>query len=310
MYLGGEPLPKITVVGSINIDFMIATDRMPKKGETVEGKNFSTNFGGKGANQAVTAAKLGAEVHMIGAVGEDEFGQRLIDNLKNYNINTDHVKIETGEPSGASFIRLYQGDNSIIYVPGANNSVSPQDIVEAESTLTNSDMVIVQNESPKVTVEYLIDFCDKKDIPILLNPAPARTISKEYIEQLDFFTPNETEFSFIFGEQKVEDVLTMYPNKLIMTIGSEGAIFHNGEKIIYIPALEVDEIVDTTGAGDTFNGAFAYAYQSNLSIKEAVSFANLTSSVSIQKFGAQTGAPDFKEIQAQKGYQKYWEFEN
>jgi len=303
-------MPRITVVGSINIDFLIETNQMPKKGETVEGKNFSTDFGGKGANQAVTAAKLGAEVHMIGAVGEDEFGQALIDNLENYNINTNHVKVKPKEPSGASFIRLYQGDNSIIYVPGGNSSVTPQDIDEAESTLSASDMVIVQNETPKETVEYLIDFCDERDLEILVNPAPARTISKEHLDKLDFFTPNETEFSYIFEDQKVEDVLAVYPNKIIMTLGSEGAMFHNGENIVHIPALEVNEIVDTTGAGDSFNGAFAYAYKSGLAMEEAVSFANLTSSVSIQKFGAQTGAPNFEEVQAQKGYQDQWHFEN
>lgn len=303
-------MPKITVVGSINIDFLIETDRVPKTGETVEGKNFSTNFGGKGANQAVTAAKLGAEVHMIGAVGEDEFGQALIDNLKNYDINTDHVKVKTGEPSGASFIRIYQGDNSIIYVPGGNSLVTPQDIDEAENVLSKSDIVIAQNETPKEIVEYLIDFCAERDLEILLNPAPARSISKAHIDKLDFFTPNETEFSYIFGDQKIEDVLAIHPNKIIMTLGSEGAMFHDGEKLVHIPAVEVDEIVDTTGAGDTFNGAFAYAHQSGLTMEEAVTFANLTSSVSIQKFGAQTGAPDFKEIQAHKSYQNHWKFDN
>ncbi|GMA48001.1 ribokinase [Tetragenococcus muriaticus] len=303
-------MPKVTVVGSINIDFLIQTNRIAKKGETVEGESFSTNFGGKGANQAVSAAKLGAQVHMIGAVGEDEFGQALIDNLKKYNINTDYIKVKPGEPSGAAFIRLYKGDNSIIYVPGANSAVSYQDVREAENVLLTSDIVIVQNELPRETVEYLVDFCYKRDITILLNPAPARPISKEYIDKLNFFTPNETEFSVIFGDKKVEDVLSMYPNKIIITLGSEGAMFHDGEKMVHIPALEVDEIVDTTGAGDTFNGAFAYAQQSSLTIEEAVTFANLTSSVSIQKFGAQTGAPSFEEIQALKEYENSWGFKN
>lgn len=302
-------MKKITVVGSISTDFVVSANRRPEVGETIEGLDFGTEFGGKGANQAVVSSRLGAETHIIGAVGGDEFGASLIQNLEENGISVKNVKRVIQKPSGSAIITLSQQDNSIIYVPGANAEVAPDDIREAKGLIKTSDLVLVQNETADETVRELIGLCAELEVPLLLNPAPARALDRIYIEDITYLTPNEIEFKALFSDYTMEEALVQYPNKLLITLGEEGAVFHNGEKIVKVPAFQVDNIVDTTGAGDTFNGAFAVAISAGLSMEASVRFGNLAASMSIQKEGAQNGVPTLAELKEAVEYERAWDFE-
>ncbi|GEK90440.1 ribokinase [Alkalibacterium kapii] len=299
---------KITVVGSISTDFIIETDKRPDIGETVEGQNLSTAFGGKGANQAVAAARLGAEVSMIGTVGKDTFADELLNNLKENRIITDDVERVTHLTSGSAMITVKDGDNSIIYIPGANNALTAERIEKAQETLKASDLVILQNEVPVEAIEKVIDLCSEIDTPVLYNPAPARKLNEASIEKVRFLTPNETEFSVLFPREDMVEVLKRYPNKLLITSGSKGVYYHDGIEVRLVRANKVIP-VDTTGAGDTFNGAFAVAWSSGLSIEESIRFGNLAASLSIQKKGAQTGIPTIAEMKGSSVYEKEWHIE-
>jgi ribokinase len=285
----------ITVIGSINMDIAIKTDIFPKQGETVLGNLFTTIPGGKGANQAVAAARLGSQVQMIGAVGKDSFGQELYTNLKNENIQVDSI-VKTDSYTGIANILLHDQDNRIIVVPGANFDVT-KDVVDANlESIKKSKLVMMQLEIPVETIEYVLDVCQRLEIPVLLNPAPAANFKREWIDKVTFLTPNETECEVMFGAN-YETVLKHYPNKIIVTLGGDGAAYHNGSQIVRIAGFKTTAI-DTTGAGDTFNGAFAHAYTTGSSIDAAVYFANIGASISVEKFGAQGGMPSLNEVKA------------
>ncbi len=285
----------ITVIGSINMDIVVKTDIFPKQGETVLGNLFTTIPGGKGANQAVAAARLGSPVQMIGAVGEDSFGKELYSNLKNENIDVDAIA-KTTNSTGIANILLHDNDNRIIVVPGANFDVT-KEVVDANlERIKKSSIVMMQLEIPVETIEYVLDLCQQLNIPVLLNPAPAGNFKKEWIEKVTYLTPNETECEYLFGAD-VEAILSKYPNKMIVTLGGDGAAFHNGEKFVKITGYKTTP-VDTTGAGDTFNGAFAHAIISGYSIDKAVQFANIAASLSVEKFGAQGGMPSNEAVLA------------
>lgn len=297
---------KMGVVGSISTDFVIECERRPQPGETVFGAGFSTGFGGKGANQAVAGARIGAATAMIGAVGDDDFGERLIANLKDQNINTDRVAVVAGVPSGVASITIADQDNAIIYVAGANDTVSAGDIEAAAELISGLDIVIVQNETPHAAVTALIDLCHNAPTRLILNPAPARALAVEYIDKVDYLTPNETEFAVLFPGEDMATVAARYPNKLIVTLGAQGAMFHDGTQLVTVPAYPVAQVVDTTGAGDTFNGALAVAIASGLPLAESIRFANLAGSLSIQKAGAQGGSPTLDDMKGSAHYQETW----
>lgn len=288
---------KISVVGSINIDMDIVAERIPLKGETVKGSDIKYIPGGKGANQAVSMARLGADVDFYGCVGDDAYGKILLENLKNENINIDNIKIIENENSGMAIITIGENDNTIVVIPGANNYVSKKYVKEKELELLKSDLVVLQNEIPMETIKYVIDLCYKNNIAVLLNPAPAFKVEKEILDKVTYLTPNEHEAKLIFGEKtSIDEMLRLYPNKLIITLGSKGAVFANEKlEIINLPARKT-KVVDTTGAGDTFNGAFAVRISQGYNMEEALSFANIAASLSTEKFGAQTGMPNLKEV--------------
>lgn len=304
-------MSNIVVVGSISTDFIVGANKRPLVGETIEGTSFTTDFGGKGANQAVACARLGAKTSILGAVGGDEFAERLLQNLQNNNINISNVERVTHSPSGSAVITLVEGDNSIIYVPGANAEYNPLAVRTYFENRKDEkiDLVLVQNETKEETVESLIDLCNLENVPVLLNPAPARTIAKNTIDKLTFLTPNETEFKTMFPNENLKNVLTQYPKKLIVTLGSKGAIFHDGKSIIKVPSIPVENVEDTTGAGDTFNGAFAVAVTSGLQIEESIKFGNLAAAIAIQNKGAQNGMPTLKEMKGRMEYEKKWDLE-
>ncbi|RID84535.1 ribokinase [Peribacillus asahii] len=287
---------KIAVVGSVAIDLVVTANKRPIAGETVLGDSFRTVPGGKGANQAVAAARLGAEVSMIACVGDDVYGQAIKNNLQDNGVDITYVEPVTGIASGTAHITLAEGDNSIIVVKGANDSVTPQFVQRAQPAIERADIILVQQEIPAETVVYLAELCTKLGKKLLINPAPARKISEVVIEQSAYVTPNEHEFALLFEGENRADVLKKYPNKIFITEGKNGVRYFDGNEERVIPSFIV-EAIDTTGAGDTFNGAFAVAVAEGKSYEESVRFANRAASLSVTKFGAQGGMPTRAEVE-------------
>ncbi|GAE04457.1 ribokinase [Paenibacillus sp. JCM 10914] len=251
-------MARITVIGSASMDLVVTSAKRPGAGETVLGESFKTVPGGKGANQAVAAARLGAEVSMIGCVGDDAFGQEILNNYRANHVVTDHVEPVTGMASGTAHIILAEGDNSIVVVKAANDYVTPDYVDRAIDVIKASDMVLLQQEIPEETVVHVSRLCAEHQIPFMLNPAPARVVPQSVIDLASYITPNEHEAAIMFGDQPLDEVLRRYPNKLIVTEGKRGVRYYDGTQEIVVPGYQV-EVVDTTGAGDTFNGAFAVA---------------------------------------------------
>ncbi|MBU8640283.1 ribokinase [Bacillus pumilus] len=289
----------IVVVGSCSMDLVVTSNKRPNAGETVLGESFKTVPGGKGANQAVASARLGADVYMIGRVGDDTYGQDILSNLQDQGVRTLYMKPVTEKESGTAHIILAEGDNSIVVVKGANNEVTPDYVREALSTINDIGMVLIQQEIPEETVEAVCGICSEKEIPVILNPAPARKVSQQVLDQATYITPNEHEAVLMFNGRSIEDALRQYPNKLLITEGKNGVRYFDGLKEVLVPGFPV-EAVDTTGAGDTFNGALAVALTEGKSLYDALAFANLAASMSVTKFGAQGGMPTREELERKK----------
>lgn len=287
---------KVVVVGSISMDLVVTSTVRPGAGETVLGESFVTVPGGKGANQAVAAARLGADVRMVGCVGDDHYGKQLLDNLKQNGVSVDYVKPVTEADTGTAHIVLAEGDNSIVVVKGANDCVTPEYVEGALAALKEADIVLIQQEIPFETIEYVSDVCSSFGIPLLLNPAPAHFISQKIIDEATFITPNEHEAKLLFPNMSLEDVLKQNATKVLITEGSKGVRYHNGKEEVLVPTFKV-EAVDTTGAGDTFNGAFAVAVAEGKNIADSLRFANRAASLSVTKFGAQGGMPTRQEVE-------------
>ena len=289
---------KIAVVGSINMDQTVIADRIPLKGETLFGSSINYIPGGKGANQAVAMAKLGAEVEMFGCVGNDDNGKKVVENLNNNGVKTNNIKVIDGVPTGLAIITLGDNDNTIVVVKGTNNLVSIEYVNSIKDELLKYEMVVLQHEIPLETVHYVIDLCSKNNIPTVLNPAPAEKVPMEIIDKVTYITPNEHEVGLIFGKDKtIEELLKKYPKKLIVTLGSDGvAVALNEKDILKVPVRKTT-VVDTTGAGDTLNGAFCVRMCKGDSIENALKYANTAASLSIEKLGAQSGMPTDDEVQ-------------
>ena len=289
---------RLAVVGSINTDMTVTAERIPLKGETLMGSSLSYIPGGKGANQAIAMAKLGAAVEMFGCVGDDSNGENMLENLKAVGVGTEHIQILKGVPTGIAMITVGDNDNTIIVVPGANGKVDRAYIDSIKSELEKFDMVVLQHEIPLETVHYVIEFCYEKGIKIVLNPAPAAAVPMEIIDKVTYVTPNEHEAVLIFGDElSTEDLLRKYPEKLVITQGSRGVstCLKDGQ-ILNVPARKA-QVVDTTGAGDTLNGAFSVQIAEGKAIEDALAYANVAASLSTEKFGAQTGMPTAEEVE-------------
>jgi ribokinase len=295
--------PKIVVVGSINMDLVTETPRVPALGETVLGNRFSTLPGGKGANQAVACARLGAEVHMVGCVGNDGFGKELLENLRREGICTDDVEPVTHETTGIASIVVENGDNSIIVVPGANHALNIERVRRAESAIREADAVLLQLEIPLETVAETVQIARRCNVPVIVNPAPAAQLPDEVLRDITILTPNEYELAILLGRQPEETkdfrtLMTAYNGKLVMTKGGDGAYYSDGNgTVAHQPGFKVD-VVDTTGAGDTFNAALAVMIGQGYSMKEAVRYAVAASALSVTKFGAQGGMPTHTQVEA------------
>lgn len=289
-------MPNICVIGSSSIDLVVTSSRRPGAGETVLGQSFKTVPGGKGANQAVAAARLGAEVVMIGRVGDDSFGTDILENFKANHVNTSYVKPVTHCESGTAHIILAEGDNSIVVVEAANREVTPAYVDDVAEAIRHADIVLIQQEIPEETVIHVSQLCAEYQTPLLLNPAPAREVPQEVIDNASYITPNEHEAEILFKGMKPAEALRQYPNKLFITEGSKGVRYFDGNEEVLVPTYKV-EAVDTTGAGDTFNAAFAVALAEGKSIQDSVRFANRAASLSVTKFGAQGGMPTRNEVE-------------
>ncbi|MEZ3437144.1 MAG: ribokinase [Lachnospiraceae bacterium] len=293
---------KIGVVGSINMDMTVKAERIPLKGETLKGEDLRYIPGGKGANQAVAMAKLGAEVEMFGCVGDDAAGESLVKNLGENGVLTKCIKTVAGVPTGLAMITVGENDNTIIVVAGTNNHVDIDYVNEVKDSILECEIVLLQHEIPQETIEYVVELCAKNGVKVVLNPGPARPVKQEILENVTYLTPNEHEAVILFGEDiSFEDMMKKYPEKLVITQGSRGVstCLKSGE-IVLVPARKA-EVVDTTGAGDTLNGAFTVAVMEGRSITDALAFANTAAGLSTEKFGAQGGMPTYDEVKKAMG---------
>ena len=289
-------MAKIVVVGSCNIDITVECDRWAKPGETIFGNRLTVNPGGKGANQAVAAARLGAEVKMVGCIGDDVYGQLVLKALKDNNVDSTYVKVLPGENSGTAHITVAENDNSIIVIKAANDLVSPALIDEAWDAIKEADIVLLQHEIPAATNAYVIEKCYEAGVPVMLNPAPVAPVPPELLEKVTYLTPNEHEAAILFAGQGKADILGRNQGKVIMTLGSKGVAYAEKGQVYNVPGFKVQP-VDTTGAGDTFNGAFAVARANGKSMYDSISFANAAAALSVQKLGAQGGMPYLNEVE-------------
>lgn len=294
-------MPKpIVVVGSINMDLVCRTPRMPVGGETILGSDFVTIPGGKGANQAVAAARLGGDVHMIGRVGDDDFGKRLLAGLADNGVNIDRVPITKSTASGVAMILVdAKGQNSIVVAPGANAKVTKKDIDDAKDLIKTAAAVVLQLEIPLPVVQHAISLCRKLGVYTILDPAPAQKLPREMFA-VDVFTPNESEAEILAGEmhrdpkQTASHFLRRGAKAAVLKRGSSGAIWVDANAAYSSKAFKV-KVVDTTAAGDAFTGALAVAAAEGMDPQAAVRFACAAGSLCCTGFGAQPSLPTRKQ---------------
>ena len=296
---------KIVVIGSTNTDMVIKTGHLPLPGETILGGEFLMNPGGKGANQAVAASRLGGDVAFISKTGNDIFGEQSVENLRREGVNIGNMVIDQENPSGVALITVdSQAENCIVVAPGSNMTLKPDDIGKAVKQIGMAEIVLLQLEIPIETVEYAARIAYKNNKKVILNPAPAQKLSDSILKTIYILTPNETEAEILTGvkvtnTETAEEAAQILKNKgvkiVIITMGANGAFIHTDNLSELISAPEV-KAVDTTAAGDTFNGALAVAVSEGLNIREAVQFANTAASIAVTRLGAQASTPYRSEV--------------
>jgi len=291
---------KIGVVGSINIDMMYTLEQFLKKGETLFGDNFQVLMGGKGANQAVMLSALNDNVVFLGAVGNDDFAERALHHLESKNVKVDFIS-KKEKNTGLAIIQIVHGDNSIAVIPGANTLIKKEEIDRFLSKNHDLELVVSQLEINIDAVNYLIDQCHAKRIPIILNPAPAQPLSDEIIEKVDFLIPNETETEYLFHTDDFEGLVKRYAGKLLITMGSRGVMYFDGNVPIIVPSEKLN-VVDTTGAGDSFVAGFATGIGNHLNMRNAVELGIKVASMTCMCMGAQ-GA--YERVRKEL-YEKTW----
>ncbi|MCD6419119.1 MAG: ribokinase [Synergistetes bacterium] len=302
--------PRVVIVGSFNTDLMSRTPRLPTPGETVLGGPFKMGPGGKGSNQATQAAMLGARVSFIGAVGKDVFGDIAIDNFKKKGIDITHLMIDETIHTGIALIMVddSKGENMIVVAPGANTHIDKALINGAKNLIVNADVILMQFEIPLEINEYVLDIIReevKKPI-IVLNPAPAFKVSSKMLEGVDVVTPNRSEAEII-TDTKIKDtsdleiaanrLLSMGVKNVVFTLGADGAAIVNRNGMKIVPSFKVNA-VDTTGAGDAFNGALGVALGEGFPIVKAVRFANAAAAISVTRIGTAPSMPTREELEA------------
>jgi len=298
---------QIVVVGSLNMDMVVQVDRRPGVGETVMGRRFFTSPGGKGANQAYAAARLGGSVSMVGRTGADVFGEQLIRHLKKAGVQTEGIAACEEASSGVAFITIdAQGENNIIVVPGANHRLTAEDIRLNADRIKSCGLLVVQLEIPMETVMEAVRLARHHRVPVLLDPAPACPLPDELLGMVHYLTPNESEMQQLTGKkvrdpetafQAAEALLSRGVRVVLAKLGENGVAVLSRTERFHMPGFQVNA-VDTTAAGDTFAGALAVALTEGKSLAEAVRFANAASAISVTRFGAQSSMPDRAETEA------------
>ncbi|NOU98176.1 ribokinase [Paenibacillus sp. LMG 31456] len=296
--------PHIVIVGSLNMDLVVTTERMPRIGETIEGQHIRYLPGGKGANQAVGCAKLEAVATMIGSVGDDVFGSQIIQQLTQYGVMTERISVIDQVPTGTATILHTAEDNCIVVVPGANAHTNEQLVAENESLIREADIVLLQLEIPTPAVKLALEIAHSNGVRTVLNPAPAKILPDEIHELIDILTPNETEFELLSqrtyaNEEELTEGMrkweSLHRQTLIVTRGEHGVSYLENDQLMTIPAIRV-QVADTTGAGDAFNAALCCGLASGQSLESSIRSAVKAASLSVTKFGAQDGMPTLHEV--------------
>ena len=302
MTVGGK---HILIVGSVNMDLMLRCGHLPGAGETVLGAGFNTAPGGKGANQAIAAARLGAKVAFVGCVGDDAFGQAAFDALQAEGINTQYLSRESGAATGVAMVITDEaGENCIALAPGANALLSPAHIDAAQALFADASMLICQLESPLATVRHAIRVAVRHGVPVLLNPAPSQALPADLLRDIDWLVPNAGEAAALSGlgadaqasaAQSAELLRLAGPRTVLVTMGSDGVVAATAQGCIHRPAIHV-QAVDTTGAGDTFVGALAAARFQGLALEAAIDLAQRAAAFSVTRGGAQASMPRLADL--------------
>jgi ribokinase len=295
----------IVVIGSLNTDLVIKTPRLPAPGETLHGEELHTVPGGKGANQAAAAARLGTWVAMVGRVGKDEFGLRLVDNLAHLCVNTDHINVDPQTSTGTALIMVdEQGENTILLSAGANSKVSRADVDAASPLFTKAKLLLLQFEIPLDTVQYALEKAAQLNLKVILNPAPAQPVGAEILSKVDVLVPNQSELQLLSSIPTGDDesiiraaqgLMGMGVGVVVVTLGKRGSLLVTPQETHLIPGIQV-EVVDTTAAGDAFIGALATAIVRDMPMPEAVRFANCAGAIAATRFGAQPSLPSADEV--------------
>jgi ribokinase len=301
-------IPRIAVVGSANTDLITFADRFPRPGETLFGQNFDLGFGGKGANQAIAARLCGAQVLMVAKVGKDLFGEATVRNFNSFGVDTTHVKIVEGAPTGVAPIFVEPGgQNRIIVVKGANDRLTPEDVDAAAADLSRVDTIIMQFEVPLATIYHTVRFARAHNIRCIVNPAPAVPASLGDLAGADYFIPNETEAELITGlpvqtiEQAADCAAALLKKgfrRVVITLGARGALLADASGHVHIPPFSVTA-VDTTGAGDAFIGSLAVFLAEGVPEKDAIARASLYAALSTTRVGTQKSFPARAELEAE-----------
>ena len=295
-------MPNIPIVGSLNADLVVRAPRFPRPGETISGEDLQVIPGGKGANQAVAAARLGASVSMLGRVGKDNFGDFLLDNLQANNVDIHLVQRDGASTGTATIIVDANGQNSIVLSPGANGKVTSADVEHA--SFSNFSLILLQLEIPTPTVLSAAKLAKQGGVRVILNPAPAKELPNDLISLADFIIPNETELSLLTGmnvndipsaEKAARALLNKGSQNIIVTLGSKGALIVNKEISKQVDTFPVD-VVDTTAAGDAFIGGFASIWDSSKALEDAVRYGCACGALAATKFGAQPSLPTKEEV--------------
>lgn len=301
-------MKNIVVIGSSNTDMVVRTSHLPAAGETVLGGEFMMNAGGKGANQAVAAARYGERVVFVARVGDDMFGRQTLESMRRDGIDTSCVTIDRDNMSGVALISVNaEGENSIVVASGANMALGREDIDRAAEEIRRADVVLMQLEVPMDTVEYAAEVAAAAGVPVILNPAPAPAgpLSAELLARLDVITPNRSEATRISGvevtdmasaRRAAEAIHTMGTRRVIITLGGDGSLIYDGGEFEHIEPTRVDA-VDTTAAGDTFNGVLAVGVAEGRSLSDAAHEASIAAAISVTRMGAQPAAPTRVEVE-------------